>query len=148
MRKIIMTLIWVMATHAWSQATPPVKANWKMLSDVLFTEKYVESENASFLFPEFGSSVKRLEGQEIIITGYMFPLDVKKNFYVLSANAFANCFFCGRAGPESIIQLKLKKGHRKYVMDEKVTIKGVLKLNDNDVNYCNYILEEAVETYF
>ncbi len=118
-----------------------------MLSDVFFNEKFVEAEGVTYLYPEFGTSVKRLDGQEVIITGYMFPMDPKRNFYIISANTFASCFFCGKAGPETIVQLKLKKGHRKYVMDERVTMKGTLKLNDSDYEQCNYILLEAEESY-
>ena len=40
---------------------------WDDLSDVTFTEKYNEKFKADFLFPEFGPSVKALEGKEISI---------------------------------------------------------------------------------
>jgi len=47
------------------------------------------------------------------------------------------------SGPESIIELKLKKNHPKFKMDQFITIKGRLKLNQDDIYQCNYILEDA-----
>ena len=48
---------------------------WEDLSDVKFTEKYNEKFKADFLFPEFGPSVKALEGKEISIIGYFLNID-------------------------------------------------------------------------
>ena len=44
---------------------------------------------------------------------------------------------------ESIVELRLKAGHPKFRMDQVVTIKGRLKLNQDDVYQCNYIFEAA-----
>lgn len=118
---------------------------WQTLRDVTYTEKYVEEVESEVLFPKFGSRVKSYEGMEVYISGYMIVLDAKLGIYVLSANTFASCFFCGQAGPESIVELKLKPGFRKYKTDERVTIKGTLKLNDKDIYQLNYILEDAEE---
>lgn len=94
-------------------------------------------------YPRFGKSVKKLEGEEVILRGYWLPLNPEENLYILSRNPFAACFFCGSAGPESIVELWLKPGHPKIKMDQVVTMKGRLKLNQDDIDYCNYILEEA-----
>jgi hypothetical protein len=84
-----------------------------------------------------------LEGEEISLKEFMLVVDPEKSLYVLSKNPFAECFFCGNAGPESIIELKLKAGHPKFKMDQVVTMKGRLRLNQDDIYQCNYILEEA-----
>jgi hypothetical protein len=44
-----------------------------------------------------------------------------------------------------VVQLKFKPGHREYKMDEWITFKGVLRLNDSDINSLNYIIEDAEE---
>lgn len=119
---------------------------WDDLTDVEFKEKFVESVDAYYLFPEFGPKVERLGGKEISISGFMLVMDTEGDFYVLSKGPFASCFFCGMAGPETIIEVQFKnKNHRRYKMDDKVTLKGRLKLNSNDIEHCNYILELAEE---
>jgi hypothetical protein len=123
---------------------------WEILADVTFREEFIKDAGAYYLVPEFGRTPKFFEGKEITITGYMIPIDLLKRKYVLSRNPFAACFFCGQAGPETIIELRLKdddkgKKPRYYKLDEYVTFRGKLQLNKRDINYCNYILNDAVE---
>ncbi len=122
------------------------KITWDDLTDVVFKESYVKSVDAYYLFPEFGKGVKKYEGKEIIISGYMLVLDPTGDFYVLSKGPFASCFFCGAAGPETIIEVQFKdKKHRRFKMDDRVTLRGKFKLNKDDIEHCNYILEGTVE---
>lgn len=118
---------------------------WKQLAEVEFTDVYIEELDMYYWKPKFGAGLKALEGQEVFITGYVIPVDYDENFYVLSRFPFANCFFCGGAGPESVIDLRFKGTHRKYKTDERLTFKGKFKLNDSDVYQMSYILEGAVE---
>src|SRR5690606_56523 len=130
------------ATETFSQK----KITWEDLTDVEFKEKFVKSADAYYLFPEFGPSVKAMNGKEISIAGYMLVMDPGGDFFVLSKGPFASCFFCGAAGPETIIEVQFKdKKHKKYKMDDKVVLKGRLKLNTGDIEHCNYILEDASE---
>ncbi|MEM6766167.1 MAG: hypothetical protein AAF655_14615 [Bacteroidota bacterium] len=116
---------------------------WKTLADVEFTEKYYEEADGYFWAPTFGESLKQLEGNKVKIAGYVIPIDV--GIYVLSANTFSACFFCGQAGPETILELQLKPGHKEYMTDEWVSFEGTFRLNQDDINHLNYILEGAVE---
>lgn len=116
---------------------------WGTLDDVTFTEEYMEEAQANYYYPDFGSSVKALEGKQVEIKGYMLVIDSKSGFYVLSRYPYASCFFCGNGGPESIAQLQMKPGSPQFEMDQQVTVIGTLKLNYNDVYQCNYILENT-----
>ena len=119
---------------------------WQTLSDVEFTDVYLEELDAYYWMPEFGPKVLEAEGKECFITGYMIPVDVDEDFYVLSRYPFANCFFCGGAGPESVIDLRFpSKSERAYQTDERLTFRGKLRLNADDVYQMNYILDGAVE---
>ena len=118
---------------------------WKTLADVEFKDMYLEELDAYYWKPTFGAAVKALEGKEVFITGYMIPVDYDEDFYVLSRYPFANCFFCGGAGPESVIDLRFKTKTRAYKTDERLTFKGTFKLNADDVYQMNYILEGAQE---
>ena len=118
---------------------------WKQLTDVEFKDVYVEELDAYYWKPTFGANVKALAGREVYITGYIIPVDYDENFYVLSRYPFANCFFCGGAGPESVVDLRFKDENRMYETDERLTFRGKLALNADDVYQMNYILEGAEE---
>ena len=125
----------------------PLELTWKTLSDVDFKDVYVEELDAMYWKPTFGTTVKAVEGKNVFITGYIIPVDYDEDFYVLSRYPFANCFFCGGAGPESVVDLRFKSSTRKYKTDERLTFSGKLRLNADDIYEMNYILEEAEEYY-
>jgi hypothetical protein len=118
---------------------------WRMLTDVEFKDVYIEELDAYYWKPTFGDTVKALEGKEVFITGYVIPVDYDADFYVLSRYPFANCYFCGGAGPESVIDLRFPGKTRAYRTDERLTFKGELALNADDVYQMNYILDGAIE---
>jgi hypothetical protein len=124
-------------------AAAPIKITWENLRDVTFKKKWNASENMFVLEPQFGSKVNGLKGKEIALTGYMIPVDVDANYYVLSANPFASCFFCGQAGPESVVSVKFKKVSKRFNTDDRVTVTGIFTLNTDDINELNYIIEKA-----
>ena len=123
----------------------PMELTWRTLTDVDFKDVYIDELDAYYWKPTFGASVKALEGKEVYITGYVIPVDYDEDFYVLSRYPFANCFFCGGAGPESVVDLRFKAKTRRYETDERLTFKGKFALNANDVYQMNYILEGAQE---
>jgi len=139
MHKWLMTLILIPLLSG-----RPQKIDWQQLRDVTFTDRYSREINAYYYFPRFGESVRQLEGKTIEISGFMLPIDPEEDFYVLSENPFSSCFFCGSGGPESIIELEWgEKGHGRFKNDEYVKVRGVLRLNQNDIYRCSYILENA-----
>lgn len=118
-----------------------IKLSWDDLYDVSFEE----NPGSEFACPTFGEDLQALEGYEVYLTGYVLPLNMAENQYVLSAFTFASCFFCGGAGPESVLQLELKTANRNYRTDEWKRFKGTFRLNDWDTEKMYYILEEAEE---
>ena len=70
-------------------------------------------------------------------------MDPDMGYYILSRYPMSACFFCGGSGPESVVELKFKSKEQSFEMDEVVTLKGRLKLNDEDVYQCNYIFEDV-----
>lgn len=124
-------------------AVAPAKITWETLRDVVFQKKWDADQGMFVLLPKFGDKVKAYAGKEVILTGYMIPVDIDANYYVLSANPFAACFFCGQSGPESVASIKFKKLNKRYNTDDRVTIKGKFRLNVDDINELNYILDEA-----
>lgn len=121
----------------------PVKVTWETLRDVTFKKKWYAAESIYMLHPTFGPSVQKLKNQQVTITGYILPVDLDANLYVLSAFPFSACFFCGGAGPETVMTLNFKKNGRKFKTDERLTLTGTLKLNADDIYQMNYILDGA-----
>ncbi len=123
-----------------------IKITWEMLKDVKFEERYYEEVKGHLLYPVFGESVKKIDGKMVYIRGFVIPADEVNDIYVLSANSYSSCFFCGNAGPESVMDLELKMTpelKKQLKLDAVFTFKGKLKLNATDIDHLNYILEDA-----
>ncbi|HEY3386660.1 MAG TPA: hypothetical protein VGK46_09130 [Saprospiraceae bacterium] len=117
---------------------------WDQLTDVKFSKKYDATLGIELLTASFGESVKALDGKEIIIKGYIIPLDPLGTQYVISRNPMASCFFCGGSGPETVAELRLHpKSIRRYATDELLSFKGILKLNESNSASLNYVILNA-----
>ena len=117
---------------------------WDQLTDVKFSKKYDATLGIELLTASFGESVKALDGKEIVIKGYIIPLDPLGTQYVISRNPMATCFFCGGSGPETVAELRLHpKSIRRYATDELLSFKGVLKLNESNSASLNYVILNA-----
>ena len=119
--------------------------DWKFLSKVEFEDKYFEEYEAWYLFPNFSEAINKLDGKKIRIKGYVIPMDVEDNLYALSAYPFSACFFCGGAGPESVMSIKFRGQPRHYDTDDVATFEGFLHLNTTDLDTFNYVLRDAEE---
>lgn len=140
MKKIGLILVLALSVIA-SKAQTII--TWEVLKDVKFTEEWSEEFQAFYMVPQFGNKVKSLDGKIVQIRGYIIPVDVVQDYYVLSANPYSSCFFCGQAGPESVMEIQLKKQYDGLRMDKIVTFKGRLRLNADDIYQLNYVLEDA-----
>ena len=116
---------------------------WEVLKNVEFDEIWSEEFQAYYMVPKFSNSVKALDGKEVQIRGFIIPVDIVQDYYVLSANPYSSCFFCGQAGPESVMEVEMVKKYEGLRMDQVITFKGILRLNVDDIYQLNYILEDA-----
>jgi hypothetical protein len=118
---------------------------WALFAKTRFIEKLNREFGMYFLYPKFPDELKAFEGKLVTLTGFYIPLDMNNSeIAVVSKFPNAECFFCGGAGPESIVVGYLKKKPNQRVkMDEIVKIKGRLKLNEDDIDELNFILYDA-----
>ncbi|THH37942.1 DUF3299 domain-containing protein [Neolewinella litorea] len=116
---------------------------WQDLAKVSYEKKYDELLGFKVDVPVFGQDVKALEGKVIEISGYIVPVEGYKshNEFVFSAYPYNMCFFCGGAGPETVMEVTAKEPV-KY-RTERITLRGKLKLNNDNINQLMYILEDA-----
>ena len=116
---------------------------WELLKNVEFDEIWSEEFQAFYMVPKFSAQVLALDNKEVQIRGFIIPVDIVQDYYVLSANPYSSCFFCGQAGPESVMEIQLVKKYEGLRMDQVITFKGKLRLNVDDIYQLNYILEDA-----
>tara|TARA_B110000971_G_scaffold12319_1_gene11579 strand:+ start:528 stop:968 length:441 start_codon:yes stop_codon:yes gene_type:complete len=137
---ILLTTFFIMFMgHFFSQNI----ITWELLKDVEFDEIWSEEFQAYYMVPKFSKSVKEMDGKEVQIRGFIIPVDIVQDYYVLSANPYSSCFFCGQAGPESVMEIQMVKKYEGLRMDQVITYQGTLRLNIDDIYQLNYILEEA-----
>ncbi len=140
-KAVLLTLIF-----GCSFVCPGAQTNvdWFVLADVQFEKKYSSSLGYSVDEATFGDWVKQYDGKEVTITGYVIPLDVMGTALALSANPNASCFFCGAAGPETVLDLRLSPNvEQRFNMDDLATFKGTLKLNKRNDYQFTYMLLNA-----
>lgn len=115
-----------------------ILVTWKDLTDVTFRERFNIQKKELVKLPNFGRGVKNLEGKRIVIKGYMIPVSLPDDLYVISAKPMSSCFFCGSAGPETLIELSFHERNNRFKTDEVRTLSGILTLNDTDVERLCY----------
>lgn len=144
-RLTLISLLLILSFTGLRAQADALLIDWKVLAKVEFEDKYYDDYEAWYLYPVFPESIKKLADQQVIIKGYIIPLDVEAGVYALSAYPFSACFFCGGAGPESVMSLKFRGSPPRYETDDVVQLTGILELNSSNVDDFNYILREVEE---
>jgi hypothetical protein len=143
MKKIVvLVLLTVSMTLSFAQTKFDA---WDAFAKTKFEPKYYEKMGEYLFYPTFSAELKALVGKEITIQGFYVPFAPEDgNYIVLSKYPMSQCFFCGGAGPESIVEVNFAKELIKFQIDDLVTVKGKLKLNTDDMDHVNFILTDAV----
>jgi hypothetical protein len=119
-------------------------AAWDILEKVKFSPVFFKEFNEQFLVPQFDAKIKAYEGKEMIFKGYYMPIDLEDSrTIILSKFPYSQCFFCGGAGPESVVEVVFPSKHPRFKADQIITVKGTMTLNDKDINHMNFILKNA-----
>ena len=117
---------------------------WQQLSKITFTKEYDELMGFKIDKPVFSQSIKDLEGKELTVKGYIIPVEGYKSHkeFIFSAFPYNMCFFCGGAGPETVMEVEAAEPVK--FTAESIVLKGVLRLNADDINHLMFKLEDAV----
>ncbi len=124
--------------------TMQAQSTWKTLAKVTYKKQYDELMGFDVDVPVFSKEIKALDGKEIEIQGYIVPVEGYKEqgHFVFSAYPYSMCYFCGGAGPETVMEVYSEDKNMVFT-SKAVTIKGILELNSGDINDLMYILQDA-----
>lgn len=151
MRIVCVVLFLLTSYLAQAQYEDVEKNYWINMEEVTLKNKYdPETENFTRI-PKFGKKILALDGQKIYLKGFIIPADLTKGRMTLSKFSYSACYFCGAAGPESVIEV-VAKNPIIYRMDKAIILEGTLRINrkkegqEYDPFRLLYILEDA--TYY
>ncbi len=136
----------ILLTIACGSSSAQTLVSWNTFAQVTFHKEYSETFGfeVNVKPPEFSKELMALNGKEIKVKGYVIPVDVELGMYMVSANPFANCFFCGNAGPETVVELFPNGSFPRFTTDQMVTFQGILQINiQGEMNAVPYQLFQA-----
>jgi uncharacterized protein len=112
--------------------------SWKTLAQV----ELVKQKDR--FVPQFSSNVTALDKKDVKIQGFMMPLEMgdRQSHFVLSAMP-TTCSFCLPAGPEGLVEVKMKKPV-KYTF-EPIVVSGKLAVLKDDPTGVFYRIVDAVQ---
>lgn len=136
MRKILIIIFCCFTSLAYSQDV----TGWQLLGEVGFETKSTQNRY-EIDTPEFSKRLKEADGKKIRLKGYLIPLSELngKQQYMLSSLPFSSCYFCGGAGPETVVELDTKE-KIKFVT-KQIILEGTLTLNASDPDHHIFILK-------
>lgn len=115
---------------------------WAILAQVTFQTVSVAS-GYEIERPQFSEQLRSFEGKKIKLKGYLIPLSEMsdKPAMMLSSLPFNVCYFCGGAGPETVIEIQASRTMK--FTTKPVILEGYLDLNDSNPDHHIYILKSA-----
>lgn len=114
---------------------------WHVLAEVGFKKEKVQ--NSEMEVPVFSNNLKRYQGKKIKLKGFVIPVSETgdESKFMLSSLPFNVCYFCGAAGPETIVEVESTQ--KVKFTSQAIWMEGVLYLNEKDPDHHIYILKSA-----
>lgn len=121
-----------------SEKSEVITIKWETLANVEW------KWDGDFYEAVFSKEAKELDGREVIVEGFMFPLEYtrKHKTFLISSTPMSDCFFCGPGEAESMVYILSDEP-----VDYKTSqfkMKGTFKLVDDTSMGILYQLENAV----
>ncbi|MEI9917883.1 MAG: DUF3299 domain-containing protein [Bacteroidota bacterium] len=144
MPKLLITLCLVAGAwcYAHAQTQPQPQNFWNVLAEVGFQTR--KDANGTIIeTPVFSKNLKKYDGKKIKLKGFIIPVNEvgDQNKFMLSSLPFNICYFCGAAGPETVIEVESDDGMRYNT--KAIWVEGFLYLNDTDPDHHMYVLKAA-----
>lgn len=116
---------------------------WKTLAQVSFENKK-DKQGYDIEVPVFSKQLRTFQGKKVKLKGYIIPLEESggEGKIMLSSVPFNLCFFCGAAGPETVVEIETNEKIK--FTTKPITLEGILFLNDKDPDHHMYIMKQAI----
>jgi hypothetical protein len=115
---------------------------WHVLAEVGFLSK---KDNGGRIIetPVFSKTLKDWNGRKVKLKGYVIPVSEvgDQDKFMFSSLPFNVCYFCGAAGPETVVEVEANEVIR--FSSKSIWIEGILYLNEKDPDHHIYILKSA-----
>jgi len=138
--RIIFTiqLIFVVSVAACAQEN-----FWSILAEVGFESKLDATGNYEIEVPVFSDHLKTFNNKPVRLKGYIIPLSESagRSNFMLSSVPYSMCFFCGSAGPETIVEIE--PAEKIKFTNGPVIMEGILVLNGSDPDHHMYLLKST-----
>jgi hypothetical protein len=121
---------------------------WNTLTLMKFEGQYSQNDGIGSQGggqSRFRPLIEKLHGTEIEVKGYIIPLTGERaqSTFMFSAYPYDMCFFCGKAGPESVMEVEMAGGEKVAYSDRAIWVKGTFHFNPNAESGIWYSLKEA-----
>ncbi len=116
---------------------------WQVLSEVGFETQPNRETGFEIESPKFSKRLWSYNGKVVRVKGYLIPMAELggRNEYMLSSLPFNQCYFCGGAGPETVVEVQTKQNIR--FVTRQIMMEGILFLNESDPDHHMYIIKDA-----
>jgi hypothetical protein len=120
----------------------PAQAQDEIWQDLMSVKSIQKRDSYT---PKFEAKQRTHDGKKVTLSGYMYAYEEAPvhKFFMLSFYPVSMCFFCGGAGPETVIEVTMKKPFK--FTSRKITLTGTLQLNQDDPERLFYFLLNAEE---
>jgi hypothetical protein len=114
---------------------------WQVLAEVGF--KKTQLATGEMEVPVFSNHLKTYYGKKIKLKGFVIPVSETgdESKFMLSSLPFNVCYFCGAAGPETIVEVETNQ--KVKFTSAAIWMEGILFLNEKDPDHHIYILKSA-----
>lgn len=138
-RFLILSIILLSGLQIQAQNT------WVTLSKVTYKKQFDEMMGMEVKTPEYSEDIIALQGKTVDVEGYIIPLKGERaqSHFMFSAYPYAMCYFCGGAGPETVMQVFMEGEEKIEYTSKKIKLKGKLTMSYGDVNNMMYTLSKA-----
>jgi len=116
---------------------------WQVLAEVGFQSKKDKNTGYFIETPIFSKTLKSWNGKKIKLRGYVIPVNEigDQDKFMFSSLPFNVCYFCGAAGPETVIEVESDEKIR--FSSKAIWIEGILYLNEKDPDHHMFVLKSA-----
>lgn len=147
MKKYIFGLMLLFVFLSSKESFAQGKNIWRTIGMIKFDMKMGEANDLAVQKPRAEPMIKAMNGKEYVVKGYIIPLSGKKgqSHFMFSAYPFDSCFFCGKAGPETVMEVFTKDEKKIEYSDDPIYIKGTFEYLGYKPNDIMFSLKDAYQ---